>query len=259
MHAAALGGADLADDRSVGSESDAADSGYKVTEHGEIALFDIAVHLVQVSRCDYQGRKVGVARAFADSIHGNVDAAGARAQCGNRVRHRKAVIVVTVEVERHVEVLAHGAHVGFGFLRGKNAEGVAEHDALDGQFGEAAGQRHYIRLGITHALRPVFQVDIDGQAFAACVRNRALDIGEMGFDGLAKLHHAMVFGSLGEQVQNPSSVLHNPVHRPSSVNKAQNLDFVGSVMGACPFSYVSNCQRLSLGNSRGADFYGIDT
>ena len=66
------------------------------------------------------------------------------------------------------------------------------------------------------------------------VADRALDVGEMDFDGFAELHRAVVLRSLDEQVQDTAAMVHNPVHGGGAIDEAENLDFVGNVVVSWP-------------------------
>ena len=119
-------------------------------------------------------------------------------------------------------------------------------------------KRHHIGLRIIHPLRPVLQIHVDAEAVADRVANRALDIGEMDFDGFAELNRAVVLRSLDQQVQNAAAVVHNPVHGGGTVHEAENLDFVGNAMVLGPVHDFANRQGLTVRDSRGTDFNGID-
>ena len=119
-------------------------------------------------------------------------------------------------------------------------------------------KRHHIGLGVIHPLRPVLQVNVDAEAFADGVADGALDVGEMGFDGFAQLHRAVVLRSLDQQVQDAAAVVHNPIHRGGAVDEAEDLDFFGNAVVFGPVHDFADRQGLAVRDSRGTDFDGID-
>ncbi len=74
-----------------------------------------------------------------------------------------------------------------GFVRIENAQRVGQHDAVDVEFQQFGNHKMNVIRRITHAIRPVFEVNIHPDPQVSSVINRSFDVFNMLFRTFAKL------------------------------------------------------------------------
>ena len=80
-----------------------------------------------------------------------------------------------------------------------------------------------IRGRILHAIRPILQIQVHGDAFAAGIFHLAADVLDMLIGGLLELLGAMLQRAFRQQVQRLTSTFGNPVHTLAVIHEAEHL------------------------------------
>ena len=223
-------------------------------------LFDYAgcPFRVVVDGNDELGKRL-VARAFAEPVHGHMDAADSGLHRGETVRRDETVVVVSVEINAQVrgggvnpvEITRH-------LFRRQNAERIGQHHSLDFHFGKTVQKFEYVRQGIDHAVGPVFKINVDGKPHFPRLFDFSADVGEMLFRLLAELYAAMSFRPFREQVQNFAAATANPVRGFSSIDESENLHAFEAAAMFRPFEDGAEPDFFPFGDTRGTDFQSVN-
>ena len=117
-----------------------------------------------------------------------------------------------VKVEVGVRVaLAHFAEVAHRQQGVEHAEGVGQHDAahVHGEY----FIDHFIDVFLAgaHAVRPVFQIDVDADAEALRVFHLAAYVGQVFVGCFAQLQRAVALGAFAKQVDDAAAATVYPV------------------------------------------------
>ena len=142
-----------------------------------------------------------------------------------RIGHGQIIIVVGVEVELQIGITLHHRPTGLVALpRLIDTQRIGQHEAPYGELLQRIDHLIDIVSGVPHAVRPILQIDVDGDSALLRVEHIASNIVDMLLGGLAELVFAVFFGSLGEQVDDSAAALGNPVERRSAVHKTEHFD-----------------------------------
>ncbi len=201
----------------------------------------------------------GIAGAFAEAVDGDMDAVDAGLGGGEAVGGTEAVVVVAMEVEADGgEGGDHPFEVAGQLLGGEDAEGVGQHDAGDRQGQQALGEGEDVGQAVAHAVGPVLEVDVDGEALGGGGLDLGLDVVEVLFRGLAQLHTAMGLGALGEQVHDLAADAGDPVGGLALVGEAEDFDGLELAAFGGPVEDGAGALGLACGDARGGDLEAVD-
>ena len=184
---------------------------------------------VVIDRHDELGQGL-VPCSFAEAVDRHMDPADARLDSGETVCRHESVIVVSVEIDPETgRGGVDPVQITGDLLRGQDSERIRQHHPFNLHSGQPPQEGEDIREGIRHPVGPVFEINIDPKAHFPGLFDLPADIGKMFFRFFSQLDPAVVFGSLGKQIEHGSSAFANPGGGFSSVDESENLHAVETV------------------------------
>ena len=101
---------------------------------------------------------------------------------------------------------------------------VGQHESTDTAVAEGIHQLIDIEGRILHAVRPVLEVEVDGEALLTGILHLTEDIVDMGLGCLLQLFLTMAQGALRQEVDGLTATTEDPVNTLSAIHEAEYLD-----------------------------------
>ena len=111
---------------------------------------------------------------------------------------------------------------------------------------------------ILHAIRPVFQVEVDAQSFLMCISYLATYVGNMLLGSLVQLCGTMLQRTFGQQVDNFSATVGNPVNALATIHETEHLNALQTPHLLRSLANHGNGFLLALADTCRSDLDAID-
>ena len=258
MYASHLGKDIITDNGLIGRHGYTTITLYQTGDIIELILIDIGLGMELILENHLHAGQWGITTALAQTVDCNMDTLDATEHSCQRITHRQIVIVMGVEIEMGIRIALHHLAEVLDTLQGiHDAQGIGQHKPADADIAEPIHHIVDIRGRILHTIRPVFQIEIDCQAFPASVLHLMDDILEMLLRCLVKLFLAMAQRALGQKVDSLTTTGFHPVYTLAAINESQHLYPIQHVYLAGITAYHTDSLFLTIGDACRGSLYAI--
>src|SRR5690554_4142167 len=259
MHATALGKDVFAGEGLVSGDAHAAEGFDHARDLVELGLVEAVGDFQMVVHHAQNAGQRGVAGSFAQSVDGGVYPAYAGLEGDVHIGYRKVVVVVGMKIEMHPGVtIAHGLTGLPGLVGTENAEGVGQHDAFYFGFAEGIDHKKDVVAGAEHAVGPILEVNVDGDAAFFGFGQYALDVGQVLFGCFSELTLYVLERAFGQQVQDLATGGFYPVEGDLAVYKTEDFYFVETVVFGGPLGDALNGSEFPFRDPCRGHFEAVD-
>ena len=225
MDTSHLGEDIVADDGLIGGDGDTTVTLHKARDVVELVFVDVRLGMELILEDHLYTRQRSITTAFAKSIDGDVQPLGTAEDSCQRVGHRQVVVVVGMEVEVGIGITLDHLTEVFDALQGvHDTERVGQHEATDATVAEGIHELIDIEGRVFHAVRPVFEVEIDGESLLTGIVYLTEDILDMGLGRLLQLFLTMAQRAFRQEVDGLAATTPDPIDTLAAVHETEYFD-----------------------------------
>ena len=258
MHTGHLRKHTLARNRTVGRNRDAGIAFHHPAHFVQPALVDACLCIELVFQYRLHTGQRGIPCPFAQAVDRGMDTPATAQHGSQHVGNGQVVIVMGMEVEVQARIAFHHlADVTQQIQRIQDAQRIRQHETPDFRIFQSIHQCKDIVRRMLHAIAPVFQIDVYGNAQFFGIIQRTTDVGHVLLQRFLQLVRTMVFRTLTQQIDVFTPASMNPIQRSVSVYKPQNFHPVEPPGLARPLANATHCIHLPLGYPSRSHLYAI--
>ena len=230
MHASHLCEHIVSNDGLIGRDGYAAVAFHQTADVVEPFFVDVSLGMKMILQNDLYAGERRITAPLPQPIHRDVQSAHTAERCCQRVRDGQVVVVVGMKIEVSIGIAAvHLTEKLNDLQRIHDAERIRQHEAAHRGVDECVHQLIYIFGRVLHAARPVFQIQIDLNAFAMGIGHFLPNVADVLLGSLPQLLTTVLERPLCQQVERFATGTLHPVHRHMSVNETQHFHAVQTV------------------------------
>ena len=258
MHTGHLRKHTLARNRTVGRNRDAGIAFHHPAHFVQPAFVNICLCIELVFQYHLHTGQRGIPCPLAQAVDRGMDTPATAQHGSQHVGNGQVVIVMGMEVEMHARITFHHlADVTQQIQWIQDAQRIRQHETPDFRIFQSIHQCKDIVRRMLHAIAPVFQIDVYGNAQFFGIIQRTTDVGHVLLQRFLQLVRTMVFRTLTQQIDVFTPASMNPIQRSVSVYKPQNFHPVEPPGLARPLANATHCIHLPLGYPSRSHLYAI--